>query len=191
MLLTDVSFDVLPGEVHALLGENGAGKSTLVNVASGATTPDSGTISLAGAPVEHLKPAIAQGLGIAIVHQHPALLPDMTVAENILVAVGREHLRRRDPDIRKAMRSLLDDVHFAGHLEDRVSSLSVSRRHLLELAKAFAVSPRVLILDEPTAPCRSTPSSSSSLPFAGWPRRELPSSISPTDWARYPRSPTA
>ena len=76
----------------------------------------------------------------------------MTVAENILVAVGREHLRRRDPDIRKAMRSLLDDVHFAGHLEDRVSSLSVSRRHLLELAKAFAVSPRVLILDEPTAP---------------------------------------
>ena len=150
--LTDVSFDVLPGEVHALLGENGAGKSTLMNVASGATTPDSGTIAFDGAPVEHLKPAIAQGLGIAIVHQHPALLPDMTVAENILVAVGREHLRRRDPDIRKAMRSLLDDVHFAGHLEDRVSSLSVARRHLLELAKAFAVSPRLLILDEPTAP---------------------------------------
>ena len=150
--LTDVSFDVLPGEVHALLGENGAGKSTLMNVASGTTTPDGGTIVFDGSPVDNLTPALAQDLGIAIVHQHPALLPDMTVAENIRVAVGLEHLRRRDPDLTKAMRSLLDDVHFLGHLEDRVSSLSVARRHLLELAKAFAVSPRLLILDEPTAP---------------------------------------
>jgi ribose transport system ATP-binding protein len=150
--LTDVSFDVLPGEVHALLGENGAGKSTLMNVASGATAPDSGTIVFDGTPVAQLTPAVAQELGIAIVHQHPALLPDMTVAENIRVAVALEHLRRRDSDVPKAMRSLLDDVHFLGHLEDRVSSLSVARRHLLELAKAFAVSPRLLILDEPTAP---------------------------------------
>ena len=150
--LTDVSFDVLPGEVHALLGENGAGKSTLMNVASGATAPDSGTIVFEGAPVHQLTPAVAQELGIAIVHQHPALLPDMTVAENIRVAVPLERLRRRDPDVTKAMRSLLDDVDFHGHLEDRVSSLSVASRHLLELAKAFAVSPRLLILDEPTAP---------------------------------------
>ena len=150
--LRDVSFDVLPGEVHALLGENGAGKSTLMNVASGATTLDSGTILFDGAPIESLTPALAQSLGIAMVHQHPALLPDMTVAENIRVAVGVEHLKRRNPDTTKAMRSLLDDVHFQGHLEDRVSSLSVARRHLLELAKAFAVSPRLLILDEPTAP---------------------------------------
>jgi len=150
--LTDVSFDVLPGEVHALLGENGAGKSTLMNVASGAIAPDSGTIVLASDDFESLTPALAQDLGIAMVHQHPALMPDMTVAENIQVAVGRAHLRRRDPDSTKAMRSLLDDVHFFGHLEDRVSSLSVARRHLLELSKAFAVSPRLLILDEPTAP---------------------------------------
>jgi ABC-type sugar transport system ATPase subunit/ribose/xylose/arabinose/galactoside ABC-type transport system permease subunit len=150
--LTDVSFNVLPGEVHALLGENGAGKSTLMNVASGATAPDSGTIIFDGEPVGQLTPAVALERGIAIVHQHPALLPDMTVAENIRVAVGLDRLRRRDPDPTKAMRLLLDDVHFLGHLEDRVSSLSVARRHLLELAKAFAVSPRLLILDEPTAP---------------------------------------
>ena len=150
--LKDVSFEVLPGEVHALLGENGAGKSTLMNVASGTTAPDSGTITFDGSRVDNLTPALAQDLGIAIVHQHPALLPDMTVAENIRVAVGVEHLRRRDPDATKAMRSLLDDVHFQGHLEDRVSSLSVAGRHLLELAKAYAVSPRLLILDEPTAP---------------------------------------
>src|SRR3954447_7001164 len=150
--LTDVSFDVLPGEVHALLGENGAGKSTLMNVASGAATPDAGTIVFEGNPVVNLTPAVAQELGIAIVHQHPALSPDMTVAENIRVAVGAQHLRRRDPNAPRAMRAILDDVHFLGHLEDRVSSLSVARRHLLELAKAFAVSPRLLILDEPTAP---------------------------------------
>jgi ribose transport system ATP-binding protein len=150
--LRDVSFDVFPGEVHALLGENGAGKSTLMNVASGTTAPDGGTIVFDGTGFDGLTPALAQDLGIAIVHQHPALLPDMTVAENMRLAVGLEHLRRRNADISKAMRSLLDDVHFVGDLEDRVSSLSVARRHLLELAKAFAVAPRLLILDEPTAP---------------------------------------
>ncbi len=150
--LTDVSFDVRPGEVHALLGENGAGKSTLMNIASGAIPPDAGTIVFDGSPFDHLTPALAQELGIGIVHQHPAIFPDMTVAENLRVAVPVEHLRRRDGDVARAMRSLLDDVHFDGHLEDRVSSLSVARRHLLELAKAFAVSPRLLILDEPTAP---------------------------------------
>jgi ribose transport system ATP-binding protein len=150
--LTDVSLDVEAGEVHALLGENGAGKSTLMNIASGALAPDSGTIAINGSPVDILTPAVAQELGIAMVHQHPAILPDMTVAENIRVAVGSEHLKARDPEETAAMRAILDDVHFYGHLEDRVSSLSVARRHLLELAKAFAVSPRLLILDEPTAP---------------------------------------
>jgi ABC-type sugar transport system ATPase subunit len=96
--LRDVAFDVLPGEVHALLGENGAGKSTLMNVASGTTAPDEGSIVFDGAAVENLTPALAQELGIAIVHQHPALLPDMTVAENFRVSVAEEHLRRRDPD---------------------------------------------------------------------------------------------
>jgi ABC-type sugar transport system ATPase subunit/ribose/xylose/arabinose/galactoside ABC-type transport system permease subunit len=150
--LTDVSLDVEAGEVHALLGENGAGKSTLMNIASGALAPDDGTIVFNGVEIENLTPALARELGIAMVHQHPAILPDMTVAENIGVAVGTEHLRRRDAVESKAMRAILDDVHFYGHLQDRVTSLSVARRHLLELAKAFAVSPRLLILDEPTAP---------------------------------------
>src|ERR1043165_3749506 len=91
--LNDVSFDVMPGEVHALLGENGAGKSTLMNIASGALEPDTGSTVVEGEPVGGLTPATAQDLGIAMVHQHPALLPDMTVAENIQLAVGADHLR--------------------------------------------------------------------------------------------------
>ncbi len=149
--LTDVSLEVLPGEVHALLGENGAGKSTLMAVASGATRPDTGVIAVDGAAVDGLTPARAGELGIAIVHQHPAVLPDMTVAENIRVAVPARFLGFA-ADETAAMRRMLADVGLAVHLEDRVSGLTVAQTHLLELAKALVLHPRMLILDEPTAP---------------------------------------
>ena len=149
--LTDVSLEVLPGEVHALLGENGAGKSTLMGVASGTTKPDHGKITVLGETIEELTPGHAAELGIAIVHQHPAVLPDMTVAENIAVAVPQRHLDGAR-DRRTAMRAILDRVGCAAHLEDRVGSLTVAQKHLLELAKALALRPRLLILDEPTAP---------------------------------------
>jgi ribose transport system ATP-binding protein len=149
--LSDVSIELLPGEVHALLGENGAGKSTLMGVASGTTRPDTGTVEIAGEPVPELDPATAARLGIAIVHQHPAVLPDLTVAENLRVAVPREFLQFAG-DETSSMRRLLDDVGSTAHLEDRVGSLSVAQKHLLELAKALALRPKLLILDEPTAP---------------------------------------
>jgi len=187
--LTNVTFDVLAGEVHALLGENGAGKSTLMNVASGATSPDEGTIVFEGTPVGPLTPAIAQGLGVAIVHQHPALLPDMTVAENIRVAVPPEHLRRRNANPANAMMSLLADVHFSGHLEDRVSSLSVAQRHLLELAKAFAVDPRLLILTSRPRRSPGTRSSSCSALSATLRAAARPSSTSRTGSPRFATSP--
>ncbi|MEV4171268.1 ATP-binding cassette domain-containing protein [Nonomuraea sp. NPDC049709] len=147
--LTDVSLEVLPGEVHALLGENGAGKSTLMGVASGTVVPDRGTITVLGETVDELTPGRATELGIAIVHQHPAVLPDMTVAENIAVAVPGRFLAG---DRHAAMRSILDRVGCTAHPQDRVGGLSIAQKHLLELAKAMAVEPRLLILDEPTAP---------------------------------------
>jgi ribose transport system ATP-binding protein len=149
--LVDVSLDVRPGEVHALLGENGAGKSTLMNVASGTYRPDAGTITFEGQPIDALTPSLATSLGIAIVHQHPAVLPDLTVAENIRLAVPKRFLE--GPGGRKAvMQAMLDDVGSSAHLEDRVDGLTIAQKHLLELAKALAMRPRLLILDEPTAP---------------------------------------
>lgn len=148
--LSDVSIEVLPGEVHAILGENGAGKSTLMNVASGTVQPDTGTILVQGDQVTGLTPRSAADFGIAIVHQHPALLPDMTVLENFQVALPRSTFRGQSTN--KVARELLDSVGLRVHLSERVESLTLAEKHLLEIAKAFAVRPRLLILDEPTAP---------------------------------------
>ena len=99
-----------------------------------------------------LTPKLANSLGIAIVHQHPALLPDMTVAENIRLAVPAQHLALRTAMKKRRMRAVLDEVGMNVHLNDRANTLSIANQHLLEVAKALAVSPKVLILDEPTAP---------------------------------------
>src|SRR6188768_1293248 len=81
--LKGVSFDLRPGEVHALLGENGAGKSTLVKVITGAHRPDAGALTVNGHPIAHNDPTTAKRLGVAVIYQQPALFPDLTVAENI------------------------------------------------------------------------------------------------------------
>ncbi|WP_308492719.1 ATP-binding cassette domain-containing protein [Microbacterium terrisoli] len=147
--LTDVSVAICGGEVHALLGENGAGKSTLMNVASGTVQPDGGNIEFEGERVV-LTPTAAAKLGIAIVYQHPAVLPDMTVLENLQVSLPASVFTGgTTADIAGRM---LDRVGLHVHLRDRVEDLSIAQKHLLEIAKAFAINPKVLILDEPTAP---------------------------------------
>ena len=123
-----------------------------MGVASGETAPDAGTIVLDGEPVGRLTPAVAQALGLAIVHQHPALLPDLTVAENIRVAVRPEHLRRRDSNRRgDALAARPRPLRRSARRPRGGRSASPSgicssspRRSRLQ--------PRLLILDEPTAP---------------------------------------
>lgn len=149
--LQDVTLEVRAGEIHALLGENGAGKSTLMNVASGTLQPDSGTIEISGEIISSLTPHQATELGLAIVHQHPAVLPDLSIEENIKISVPEKFLLAEGSPA-ATMRKMLDDFGFTVSIKDRVENLSIAQQHLLDLAKAFAVNPKVLILDEPTAP---------------------------------------
>ena len=148
--LTDVSLDIRAGEVHALLGENGAGKSTLMNIATGSLQPTQGQIRFDGEVIEQLDPARATELGIAIVHQHPAVMPDLTVLENLQVALPRGVFPKGMGD-RAFAQSLLDMVNLKVNLGQRVEDLSVAAKHLLEIAKGLALKPRILVLDEPTA----------------------------------------
>ncbi|MGH6654375.1 MAG: ATP-binding cassette domain-containing protein [Actinocrinis sp.] len=149
--LADVSLEIRSGRVHALLGENGAGKSTLMAVACGSTRPDEGRIVIGGTAVEAYNPDLATRHGIAIVHQHPAVLPDMTVAENLRIAIPSS-LVKTIGDQREWMAALLARIGSHVRLSDRVEQLSVAQKQLLEVAKAIALEPSVLILDEPTAP---------------------------------------
>ena len=146
----DVSFTAAAGEIHALLGENGAGKSTLVGIASGDVRPDSGAVEIGGQPVERLTPGEARRLGLALVHQHPAVLPELSVAENMLLAV-QPNLRIGGTASLDWVASQLDRVGSTLGPRTRMNEVDIAQRQLFELAKALAVEPKVLILDEPTA----------------------------------------
>jgi ribose transport system ATP-binding protein len=147
--LTDVSLQIRSGEVHALLGENGAGKSTLMNVASGTIAPSSGDLVIHGEEYLSLTPGLAANLGIAIVHQHPAVLKDLTVLENLRVALPSSIFKGKRAD--KVANELLERVGLKISLGLRVEDLTIAQKHLLEIAKALATSPKILVLDEPTA----------------------------------------
>ena len=147
-----VDFDLVKGEVHALLGENGAGKSTLMNILYGLYHPDEGEIRLEGKPVRIGSPRDAIDLGIGMVHQHFMLIPVMTVAENIVLAVEP----RKGPllDLEAAeerVRVLSTEFGLAVRPEARVASISVGMEQRVEILKALYRGAEILILDEPTA----------------------------------------
>ena len=146
--LREVSVEFYSGEVHAILGENGAGKSTLMNIISGAVVPELGEIRLGDRLIPHMSPEIAASLGIAISFQHPAILDDLSVLENLQVALPASVFAGRPAEIAKEM---LDSVGLQVPLRMRADGLTVAQKHLLEIAKALAIKPGVLMLDEPTA----------------------------------------
>ena len=150
--LSDVNFSVDFGRVHAIVGENGAGKSTLMKVLSGIYIPTTGTTEVGGVEVRMRKPADAQRLGIRMVHQELNLVPDLTVAENIYL--GRMPRKWGLVD-RAAMdgnaQSVLNELGAAIDPTVRLGELSISQQQLVEIAKAYAAEPRIIVLDEPTS----------------------------------------
>jgi ribose transport system ATP-binding protein len=148
--LDNVTFSVLAGEVHGLVGENGAGKSTLMAVASGALVPEKGRVVINGVETKGDTDE-ARRLGLAIVRQEPALMPDLTVAENLYLGVPAEQrpsLMRTGEWAHQLLRQWSDNV--AIDASERVLSLNPEQRFIVEIVKALAAKPKVLVLDEPT-----------------------------------------
>jgi len=152
-VLTEVSFEVRPGEVLALVGENGAGKSTVLSLVTGLLAPDSGRVVFDGAPVARAwSPHHARAAGIGSVHQELSLNPHQSVAENVFLGAwpSRNGLVRAR-DLAARARPLLERVGLDIDPRTRAGRLPLGRRQLVELAKALAAEPRLLILDEATS----------------------------------------
>jgi rhamnose transport system ATP-binding protein len=153
-VLNAVSFDIRPGEVHALMGENGAGKSTLIKILAGLHQADEGGILVNGRPVKFSSPRDAHAAGIATVHQELLLFPELTVAENIFLGqTPKTGLGTIDwQTMRQRARQILETLDSGDlDIDQKVANLSVGNRQRIEIARALAQDARVLIMDEPTA----------------------------------------
>jgi ribose transport system ATP-binding protein len=153
--LSNVSFDLNKGEVHALVGENGAGKSTLIKVITGAYMPDAGVIEIGGESYDGLTPTVARHLGIGAVYQEFNLLPELPVAENIFLEhqplhkTGLIDTKKRARDASQFLERLGAHTHIdPGEL---VKNLTVGEQQIVEIAKALAMNAHILIMDEPSA----------------------------------------
>jgi len=153
--LDGVSIDLHAGEIHALIGENGAGKSTLIRMLAGVDRPDSGQILIDGQPVRLTSPADARRRGISVIFQELALVPDMTVAENILL--GREVGRGPGGLIVDRRRSASIASEVLGRMGVSIDpgaptgELSIAEQQLVEIARSLAMQAPVVIMDEPTS----------------------------------------
>lgn len=146
-------FELKAGEVHALMGENGAGKSTMMKVLSGIYQPDEGTIEIDGKPVVINGPRAAQALGVGIIHQELSLMNDLTVAQNIMIGKEpRKSFGRLDEAaLNRQASDILKTMHMAIDPRTLVSTLTIARQQMIEIAKALSNKSRILIMDEPTA----------------------------------------
>jgi len=151
--LDGVSFDLRPGEVHALVGENGAGKSTLIRIITGAESPDAGQLVVGGQVVKAMDPHASRRLGIAAIYQQPALFPHLTVAENIALTLESGHAWRRVNWRRRRDSAAALVARIGADLDpDRlVGTLTMPEQQVVEIAKAIGANARILIMDEPTA----------------------------------------
>jgi len=151
-VLSEVDLALTAGKVHALAGENGAGKSTLVKILGGIHRPDAGRILKDGNEITIDGVADARRQGIAVVHQHPALFPDLSVAENVFV--GRQPRRGGRVDwtaMTSRAEALLAGLRMEIDVRLPVKMLSIAERQAVEIVKALSLDARILVLDEPTS----------------------------------------
>ena len=152
--LHDVQFELLAGEVHALMGENGAGKSTLMKILAGVYRRDSGDILVDGQPVSFECPRDAQAAGVGIIHQELQLMNHLTVAQNIFIGReprGRLGLFLDEDRLNAQAREILSRMHVNLDPRALVGELTVASQQMVEIAKALSFDSRVLIMDEPTS----------------------------------------
>jgi ABC-type sugar transport system ATPase subunit len=153
LALDDVHLELLPGEIHAVMGENGAGKSTLMKILSGVYSADSGEIRFEGRPISPASPREALMLGIAIVHQELSVVPTLTVAENIFPGhlptnfLGMVNYRQLYQNADR----VLQNMNVAVDPRAMVENLSIANQQLVEITKTLSSNCKVLILDEPTS----------------------------------------
>jgi len=151
--LDGVSFSVLPGEVHALMGENGAGKSTLMKVLGGIHAPNEGQIFIGEEPVIMTSPMQAKAKGVVFIHQELSLAGELSVAENIFLGeLPFKSFGRVDWDkLYAATDKILKTLNVGFNARTRVGDLSIANQQMVEIGRALTVSPRAVIFDEPTA----------------------------------------
>jgi rhamnose transport system ATP-binding protein len=149
--LSDMSLEIFPGEVHAIVGENGAGKSTLIKIMTGVYQPDTGELLNEGQPVRLRTTREAQGFGVAAIFQEPMVFPDLDVAENIFISHANQpklvnwgKLYKEAEDIIKRLGVTLDPRRAA-------SGLTLAEQQTVEIARSLSLNVKVLIMDEPTA----------------------------------------
>ncbi len=149
--LKGVDLLIYPGEVHAIVGENGAGKSTLIGIAAGVLHADAGAIYYGGKHIDDSDPRRIREDGVSVVYQHPALVPDLTVLENLQLAAPSLAAPGGLAEAERVLaRVATDELRMP--LNKRLGELSLAQRHIVEIARALATRPKVLFLDEPTEP---------------------------------------
>ncbi|MCB0047062.1 MAG: sugar ABC transporter ATP-binding protein [Caldilineaceae bacterium] len=149
--LDNVSLDLYPGEIHALLGENGAGKSTLIKIMTGIHRPDTGEILLDGRPITIANSIEAQSYGIAAIHQEPMIFPDLNVAENIFISHRNLGAVRNWGKLYRSAQEILAKLDIRLDVRSAARGLTLAQQQAVEIAKAISLNVRVLIMDEPTA----------------------------------------
>ncbi len=149
--LDDVSLDIYPGEVQALIGENGAGKSTLIKIMTGIYQPDGGEMRLDGRVIRVRNSQEAQGYGIAAIYQEPMVFPDLNVAENIFISHRNFGPIVRWKQMYRRAEAILGQLDVRLDVRQPARGLTLAAQQVVEIAKAISLDARVLIMDEPTA----------------------------------------